>query len=111
MPGGLALEQYVDESTIGVVAILGLTYTRMYEPVQAIAAKLDQIKADTGLDIPIHVDGASRAMIAPFLRPTWSGTSDWSGALHQHVGPQVRAGVSGPGVGGVARARAHARGT
>jgi glutamate decarboxylase len=30
---------------------------------------LDQLQADTGLDIPIHVDGASGAFIAPFLQP------------------------------------------
>ena len=34
-----------------------------------IAKVLDQIQADTGLDIPIHVDGASGGMIAPFLQP------------------------------------------
>jgi glutamate decarboxylase len=66
---GHDLAAYVDENTIGVVAIMGVTYTGMYEPVRAIAAALDQIQADTGLDIPIHVDGASGAFIAPFLQP------------------------------------------
>jgi glutamate decarboxylase len=66
---GHDLESYVDENTIGVVAIMGVTYTGMYEPVQQIAAALDQIQARTGLDIPIHVDGASGAFIAPFLQP------------------------------------------
>lgn len=66
---GHDLDKYVDENTIGVVAILGVTYTGMYEPVQQIAAALDQIQANTGLDVRIHVDGASGAMIAPFLQP------------------------------------------
>jgi len=66
---GTGLAGYVDENTIGVVAIMGVTYTGMYEPVAAIAAALDQIQKDTGLDIPIHVDGASGGMIAPFLQP------------------------------------------
>ncbi|MGS0562450.1 glutamate decarboxylase [Microbacterium aurugineum] len=66
---GHDLATYVDENTIGVVAIMGVTYTGMYEPVAAIAAALDEIQKDTGLDIPIHVDGASGAMIAPFLQP------------------------------------------
>ena len=66
---GFELEKYVDENTIGVVAIMGVTYTGMYEPVAEIAKALDQIQADTGLDIPIHVDGASGGMIAPFLQP------------------------------------------
>ena len=66
---GFELEKYIDENTIGVVAIMGVTYTGAYEPVAAIAKKLDEIQADTGLDIPIHVDGASGGMIAPFCQP------------------------------------------
>ena len=66
---GHDLASYVDENTIGVVAILGVTYTGMYEPVAQISAALDQIQRDTGLDVRIHVDGASGAMVAPFLQP------------------------------------------
>lgn len=66
---GYDLASYVDENTIGVVAIMGVTYTGVYEPVQQIAAALDAIAADTGIDVPIHVDGASGAMIAPFCQP------------------------------------------
>jgi glutamate decarboxylase len=66
---GHDLEKYIDENTIGVVAIMGVTYTGLYEPVAEIAAVLDALQASTGLDIPIHVDGASGAMIAPFLQP------------------------------------------
>ena len=66
---GHGLESYVDENTIGVVAILGVTYTGRYEPVAEIAAALDRIQATTGLDVKIHVDGASGAMVAPFLQP------------------------------------------
>jgi glutamate decarboxylase len=58
-----------DENTIGVVAVLGSTFDGSYEPVAEIAAALDDLQARTGLDIPIHVDGASGAMIAPFLDP------------------------------------------
>jgi glutamate decarboxylase len=58
-----------DESTIGVVAILGSTLDGSYEPVAEIAASLDEVQATAGLDVPIHVDGASGAMIAPFLDP------------------------------------------
>lgn len=60
---------YVDENTIGVIAIMGVTYTGVYEPVQLIAQALDKLQAETGLDVPIHVDGASGAMVAPFLQP------------------------------------------
>ncbi|MCU1490270.1 MAG: Glutamate decarboxylase [Acidimicrobiaceae bacterium] len=56
-----------DENTIGVVAVLGSTLDGSYEPVAEIAAALDALQARTGLDLSIHVDGASGAMIAPFL--------------------------------------------
>lgn len=58
-----------DENTIGVVAVLGSTFDGSYEPVADIAAALDDLQSRTGLDIPLHVDGASGAMIAPFLDP------------------------------------------
>ena len=59
----------VDEHTIGVLAILGVTYTGDYEPVKELAAALDDLQERTGLDVPLHVDGASGAFIAPFLDP------------------------------------------
>ncbi|MEU6645184.1 glutamate decarboxylase [Saccharomonospora sp. NPDC046836] len=58
-----------DENTIGVVAVLGSTFDGSYEPVAEIAAALDDLQSRTGLDVPVHVDGASGAMIAPFLDP------------------------------------------
>ena len=56
-----------DRDTIGVVAILGSTFDGGYDPVAGIAAALDQLADTGGPDVPIHVDGASDAMIAPFL--------------------------------------------
>jgi len=58
-----------DENTIGVVAILGSTFDGSYEPVAEICAALDALQERTGWDIPVHVDGASGAMIAPFCDP------------------------------------------
>ncbi len=58
-----------DENTIGVVAVLGSTFDGSYEPVAEICAALDGLQASTGCDIPVHVDGASGAMIAPFCDP------------------------------------------
>jgi glutamate decarboxylase len=60
---------HVDENTIGVVGILGVTYTGGYEPIADLASALDDLQERTGLDIPLHVDGASGGMIAPFLQP------------------------------------------
>jgi glutamate decarboxylase len=58
-----------DENTIGVVSVLGSTFTGDYEDVQALSGALDRLQEKTGLDIPIHVDGASGAFVAPFLQP------------------------------------------
>jgi len=58
-----------DENTICVVPTLGVTFTGQYEPVKEVSDALDKFQQDTGLDIPIHVDGASGAFIAPFLHP------------------------------------------
>jgi glutamate decarboxylase len=62
-----------DENTIGVVAVLGSTFDGSYEPVADICAALDRLQADTGLDVPVHVDGASGGFVAPFIDPelTW----------------------------------------
>jgi glutamate decarboxylase len=61
--------QRCDENTIGVVATLGVTFTCEYEPVAEIAAALDELQSTTGLDIPMHVDGASGGFLAPFCHP------------------------------------------
>jgi len=58
-----------DENTIGVVPTLGVTFTCQYEPVKTVCEALDQLQTDTGLDIPIHVDGASGGFLAPFVDP------------------------------------------
>ncbi|GAA2310426.1 glutamate decarboxylase [Streptomyces violaceusniger] len=58
-----------DENTIGVVAVLGSTFDGSYEPVAEVCRALDDLQERTGLDIPVHVDGASGAMVAPFLDP------------------------------------------
>ena len=58
-----------DENTIGVAAILGSTFDGSYEPVAEIAAALDRLESDRGLDVPIHVDAASGGFVAPFLQP------------------------------------------
>ena len=60
---------HCDENTIGVVSVLGSTFDGSYEPVKEIAAALDRLEADRGLDVPLHVDGASGGFIAPFLQP------------------------------------------
>jgi glutamate decarboxylase len=59
----------VDENTIMVVPTFGVTYTGSYEPVLELSQALDKLEEETGLDIHIHVDGASGAFLAPFCAP------------------------------------------
>ncbi len=61
--------EHIDENTIGVCAILGTTFTGEFEPIAAINKALLKSNAETGWDIPIHVDAASGGFIAPFLYP------------------------------------------
>ncbi|AUB77994.1 glutamate decarboxylase [Spiribacter roseus] len=63
------VRRHCDENTIGVVPTLGVTFTGEFEPVKAISDALDALERDTGLDIPIHVDGASGGFLAPFCAP------------------------------------------
>ncbi len=60
---------YIDENTIGVVATMGLTFTGMYEPIEEICQALDKLQEEKGLDISVHVDGASGGFVAPFCAP------------------------------------------
>jgi glutamate decarboxylase len=73
-PGRLHLEGpqaagQCDENTIGVVAIMGSTMDGSYEPVLQISAALDDLQATRGIDVLIHVDGASGGFVAPFIQP------------------------------------------
>jgi glutamate decarboxylase len=56
-----------DENTIGVIAVLGSTFDGSYEPVKEICEALDDLEQRSGLDVPVHVDGASGAFVAPFV--------------------------------------------
>ncbi|MEU1279362.1 glutamate decarboxylase [Streptomyces sp. NPDC005805] len=62
-----AAVELCDENTIGVVGVLGSTFDGSYEPIAELCAELDALQERTGLDVPVHVDGASGAMVAPFL--------------------------------------------
>jgi len=67
--GAAEAAKLVDENTIGVVVIMGSTFDGTYEPVAEVSKALDQVQKQQGWDIPIHVDGASGAFVAPFLQP------------------------------------------
>jgi glutamate decarboxylase len=69
MANGEEVLKYVDENTILVVCTLGLTFTLEYEPVGDIAASLDKYAQATGINVDMHVDGASGGFLAPFIQP------------------------------------------
>ncbi|HEX6878111.1 MAG TPA: glutamate decarboxylase [Nocardioidaceae bacterium] len=94
------LLEFVDENTIGVVAVLGSTMDGSYEPVQEICAKLDEYEASSGVSVPVHVDAASGGFIAPFVQPDLV----WDFALDRVVSIQSsghKFGLVYPGVGWV----------
>jgi glutamate decarboxylase len=59
----------IDENTVGVVAILGTTYTGEFEPIEAIHDAIVAHNAESGFGVPLHIDAASGGFVAPFLHP------------------------------------------
>jgi glutamate decarboxylase len=41
----------------------------IHEPVAEICAALDEFRASTGIDVPVHVDAGSGGFVAPFIDP------------------------------------------
>ncbi|EKF24812.1 glutamate decarboxylase [Mycolicibacterium hassiacum DSM 44199] len=88
----------VDEDTIGVVGILGTTFTGELEPIGEICAALDKLAADGGPDVPVHVDAASGGFVVPFLHPEL----EWDFRLPRVVSINVsghKYGLTYPGIG------------
>jgi glutamate decarboxylase len=73
------VEPHVDENTIGVAAVLGTTFTGHKDDIEGINDLLVQLKDDRGVDVPLHIDGASGAFTWPFLYPD----SKWDFRLEQ----------------------------
>lgn len=64
-----AVMDYVDDHTIGVVAILGITYTGRYDDVEKLDRLLRRHNRDAKVPVRIHVDAASGGFVAPFIEP------------------------------------------
>ncbi|WP_432799743.1 glutamate decarboxylase [Poriferisphaera sp. WC338] len=69
----------VDENTIGVVGILGSTYTGEYEPIEALNDALEELNVKKGWEVPLHVDAASGGFVVPFTQPQlrWDFRLKW----------------------------------
>ncbi|HEN47257.1 MAG TPA: glutamate decarboxylase, partial [Mizugakiibacter sp.] len=61
--------QRIDENTIGVVAILGTTFTGEFEPIEAIHDAVVAHNQHHDLAVPLHIDAASGGFVAPFIHP------------------------------------------
>jgi glutamate decarboxylase len=70
---------HLDENTIGVVGVLGTTFTGHMDDIVGINQLLLDVKKEKGLDIPLHVDAASGGFVWPFLYPD----SPWDFRLEQ----------------------------
>jgi len=73
------VEPHIDENTIGVAAVLGTTFTGHADDIVGIDELLVGLKGDKGLDVPLHIDGASGGFVWPFLYPD----SKWDFRLEQ----------------------------
>ncbi|HET6668476.1 MAG TPA: glutamate decarboxylase [Intrasporangium sp.] len=73
------VEPLVDENTIGVAAVLGTTFTGHKDDVVGINDLLLELRSRRGLDVPLHIDGASGGFVWPFLYPD----SAWDFRLEQ----------------------------
>ena len=89
------VEPHVDENTIGVAAVLGTTFTGHADDIVGINDLLVELKNDKGLDVPMHVDGASGGFVWPFLYPDSSGTSG-SSRCARSTSPGTSSGSSIP---------------
>src|SRR5690349_13598651 len=63
------VEPHLDENTIGVAAVLGTTFTGHADDIPGINDLLVRLDEERGLDIPLHIDGASGGFVWPFLYP------------------------------------------
>lgn len=87
-----------DENTIGVLGILGTTYTGEYQDIKTLNDLMDEYNKKTGYDIPIHVDAASGGFVAPFLDPDleWDFRLKWVNSINVSG---HKFGLVAPGVG------------
>jgi glutamate decarboxylase len=73
------VEPHIDGNTIGVAAVLGTTFTGHRDDIVGINDLLLRIKNERGIDVPLHIDGASGGFVWPFLYPD----SKWDFRLEQ----------------------------
>jgi glutamate decarboxylase len=60
---------YVDEYTIGIVGILGVTYTGRFDDIEKLNDLVEHYNKKAKIKTCIHIDAASGGMIVPFTDP------------------------------------------
>src|SRR3954449_1463144 len=63
------VQPHIDENTNACAAVLGTTFTGHKDDIGGINDLLLRIKKERGIDVPLHVDGASGGFVWPFLYP------------------------------------------
>lgn len=58
-----------DDYTIGIVPIMGITYTGGFDDIVALDKLLSDYNQHAKLSVPIHVDAASGGLYLPFMQP------------------------------------------
>ncbi len=88
---------HIDENTIGVVGVVGTTFTGQCDDVVGIDAMLTELKGK-GLEVPMHIDAASGGFVFPFSHPDFK----WDFRLDSVVSVNVsghKFGLVYPGIG------------
>ncbi|MCB0830865.1 MAG: glutamate decarboxylase [Solirubrobacterales bacterium] len=60
----------IDENTIGVIAVVGTTFTGECDDVEGLDRMLGELKGK-GLEVPMHIDAASGGFVFPFSHPAF----------------------------------------
>lgn len=91
---------YVDDYTIGIIGILGITYTGKYDDIKGLDRILTEYNKNARISVPIHVDAASGGLYTPFIEPEL----EWDFRLKNVVSINVsghKYGLVYPGIGWV----------
>ncbi|MDD2739735.1 MAG: glutamate decarboxylase [Methylomonas lenta] len=89
----------VDDNTIGVVGILGNTYSGEFDDIKQLDTLIDQNNKKYNREVPLHVDAASGGGVAPFthehkdivwdFRLKWVNSINMSGHKYGLVYPGI----------------------
>lgn len=89
---------YVDENTIGIIGIHGITYTGAVDDIQKLDQLVSEYNKTAVMPLRIHVDGAFGALFSPFV----DGFKPWDFRLKNVVSINVsghKYGMVYPGIG------------